>query len=205
MSQGYQEADFFEFEDDSYEEERNGNTFRWAAVATMLLAVVLALGLALFGVRSMNEADANEGYENRTWVISGKYLDLTPDLQTKSNVAKYEGKLPADQRLVGMTYRSDLGDNTKVKSAGERIEFRGSQTGDVRADFPAEVDALLAESEGGELQVVRTGEVGSLTEVTASTVTKQRLTGWAMVAGALLVMVAGLIGTIYFFRKASSL
>lgn len=203
MSQDYQEADFFEFEDDSYEEERGDNKFRWAAVGTMLLAVIVALGLALFGVRSMNEADANEGFEDRTWVISGTYLDLTPDLQAKGNVATYEGNLPADQRLVGMTYKSTLGDDTTVKVAGERIEFRGSQAGNVRADFSEKVDALLTEDANGTLQVVRTGAEGSLTEVTSSTVTMQRVTGWLMVGGALLVMAAGLIGTIFFFRKAS--
>ncbi|MBM7051258.1 hypothetical protein [Rothia sp. ZJ1223] len=203
MSQDYQETDFFEFDDDSYDEEPHDNKYRWVAVGTMLLAVIITLGLALFGVRSVNEADANEGYEDRTWVISGEYLDLTPDLQTKSNVATYAGNLPADTRLVGMTYKSDLGDDTQVQAVGERIEFRGSQAGSVRADFPEKVDALLAEHENGTLQVVRTGKPGSLQEVTSSTVTTQRIMGWMMVAGALLMMIAGVLGSIFFFRKAA--
>lgn len=204
MSQDYQETDFFEFDDeDEQRSSRENNKFRLAAIGTMLAAVIIAILLSLFGVRSMNEASANEGYEGHTWVISGDYVDLTPDLQTKSNVAIYQGALPADQRLVGADYRSDLQDVQQVKSVGETVKFRGSQTGDVREDFPENVDALLVEKDNGELQVVRTGEEGSLKEVTNSTVTMQRVTGWVMMVASLLVLVGGVLGTIYFFRKES--
>lgn len=204
MSQDYQETDFFEFDnEDEQPSSRENNKFRLAAIGTMLAAVIFAILLSLFGIRSMNEANANEGYEGRTWVMSGSYVDLTPDLQTKSNVAIYQGALPADQRLVGADYRSDLQDVQQIKSVGETVKFRGSQTGDVREDFPEKVDALLVEKDNGELQVVRTGDEGSLKEVTSSTVTTQRILGWVMMAGALLVLVGGVAGTIYFFRKES--
>ena len=72
----------------------------------------------------------------RAGIIQGTYQDLTPDLITKGNVARYKGNLPADDALNGKTYVSNLKDKYQVTS-GAPIEFRGSQTGDVALRVPA--------------------------------------------------------------------
>ena len=150
----YEEYDEYEDYDD---EEENSSLFamseeelddrpgvNWLSVLSAVVAVILSIVLAIAGVRAFASVNNNAEYAGKSWVIQGTYQDLTPDLITKGNVARYKGNLPADDALNGKTYVSNLKDKYQVTS-GAPIEFRGSQTGDVPSEFPREVDGLLVE------------------------------------------------------------
>ncbi len=145
----YEEYDEYEDYDD---EEENSSLFamseeelddrpgvNWLSVLSAAVAVILSIILAVVGVRAFASVNNNAEYAGKSWVIQGTYQDLTPDLITKGNVARYKGNLPADDALNGKTYVSNLKDKYQVTS-GASIEFRGSQTGDVPSEFPREVD-----------------------------------------------------------------
>lgn len=192
---------FFEMaEDDVYENEVD-NRGRWLTVATVLLATIVAIFLCVLGIRQLSEANQNKGYEDKSWVMSGTYVDLTPDLQTKSNVAIYSGAVPADDQLKENTYVSNLNDSKKIQP-GETVQFRGTQTGSVEGDFDKDVDALLAKTGDHQVEVVRTGEKGSLKPVTSSLVSQQQIMGWASLIGAVVVFAAGVFAAIFFNRRA---
>ena len=157
----YEEYD--EPEDYDDDEEENSSLFamseeeldhrpgvNWLSVLSAVVAVILSIVLAVVGVRAFASVNNNAEYAGKSWVIQGTYQDLTPDLITKGNVARYKGNLPADDALNGKTYVSNLKDKYQVTS-GAPIEFRGSQTGDVPSEFPREVDGLLVEKNGSLL------------------------------------------------------
>lgn len=195
--------DFFEFSEpeEEYRQEGGQGAHKLLVAATVLLASILAIVLCIFGVRSLSAAKDNAGFEGNTWVISGTYQDLTPDLQTKSNVATYSGNLPSIQEMDGVSYVSYLKDVEQVQ-AGQLIEFRGSQTGNVKADFPDKVDALLAKTGDKQVEVIRTGSVGSLQPITEGTVTGQQITGWGMLLAAIVVFAGGIFGAMTLIRRA---
>lgn len=190
---------FFDMDEEEYFEEVD-NRGRWLTVATVLLSVIVAIFLCILGIRQLSEANQNAGFEDKSWVMTGKLQDLTPDLQTKSNVGIYTGEIPGDDQLNGVTYISNLSDAQEIQS-GQKIEFRGSQTGEVHDDFNDEVDALLAKTGDHQVEVVRTGEVGSLKPVTGSLVTKQKTMGWGSLAGAVLVFAGGVFGAVLLNRR----
>ena len=138
----YDEYDDYEEYDDDEDDEENASLFamsedeleerpgvNWLSVLSAVVAVVVAIILAVVGVRSFAWVNANADYAGHSWVVQGTYQDLTPDLITKENVARYKGNLPADDALNGKTYVSNLKDKYKVNSSAT-VEFRGSQTGD---------------------------------------------------------------------------
>jgi len=157
------DSEFFEMHgDEEYEEySENRASVSWGAVLSVVAALILAVALCVVGGRALFAAQQDTGITGKTWVIEGSFVDVTPDLETKDNVARYKGTLPVDERIDGKTYRSNLKDRQKV-SRGEEIEFRGSQTGMVSSDFPREVSALLVETGDNQLEVIRTGEMGQL-------------------------------------------
>ena len=196
----YEEYDEYEDYDD---EEENSSLFamseeelddrpgvNWLSVLSAAVAVILSIVLAIAGVRAFASVNNNAEYAGKSWVIQGTYQDLTPDLITKGNVARYKGNLPADDALNGKTYVSNLKDKYQVTS-GAPIEFRGSQTGDVPSEFPREVDGLLVEK-NGSLEVVYTAEKGTLKPVTEASVNAERFAGIASIVGAVLVLLLGL-------------
>ncbi|MFW0183239.1 hypothetical protein ACN082_06995 [Rothia sp. CCM 9417] len=198
-----QVSDFFTFAEDGEEDDadsRGSLRSKLAAAGIMLLVSVVAFILLIGGVRTFNEARANEGYENRSWVISGAIDDVTPDLQSDKNVAIYSGKLPDDSAMAGKTFVSDVADPASV-NPGDSVKFRGSQTGRVSADFPQRVDALLAQTSDTELIVVRTGTEGSLVPVTEDTVSSQKRSAILRLGGAILVFGAGFVATFMLIRK----
>ncbi|WP_346845131.1 hypothetical protein [uncultured Rothia sp.] len=207
MAHESQELDndsFFEMEEDDeiYETEPNQRG-RWLTVAIVLLSVIIAIVLCVVGIRQLSEAHQNAGYEDKSWVISGKYVDLTPDLQTKDNVAIYSGAAPADDQMNGVTYISNLSDSKEIQ-AGQTIEFRGTQTGMVAGDFEKKVDALVAKTDDNQVEVVRTGSEGSLKPVTSGLVSTQKTMGWLALVGAVLVFAAGVWGAIRLNRRSES-
>ena len=196
----YEEYDEYEDYDD---EEENSSLFamseeelddrpgvNWLSVLSAAVAVILSIVLAIAGVRAFASVNNNAEYAGKSWVIQGTYQDLTPDLITKGNVARYKGNLPADDALNGKTYVSNLKDKYQVTS-GAPIEFRGSQTGDVPSEFPREVDGLLVEK-NGSLEVVYTAEKGTLKPVTEASVNAERFAGIASIVGAVLVLLLGM-------------
>ena len=156
--------------------------------------------MAIAGVRAFASVNNNAEYAGKSWVIQGTYQDLTPDLITKGNVARYKGNLPADDALNGKTYVSNLKDKYQVTS-GAPIEFRGSQTGDVPSEFPREVDGLLVEKDGN-LEVVYTAEKGTLKPVTEDSVNAERFTGIASIVGAVLVLLLGMGFAVWLNRRS---
>ena len=209
----YEEPEELEYEEyDEYDEE-NASLFamsedeleerpgvNWLSVLSAVVAVVVAIILAVVGVRSFAWVNANADYAGHSWVVQGTYQDLTPDLITKENVARYKGNLPADDALNGKTYVSNLKDKYKVNSSAT-VEFRGSQTGDVPADFPREVDGLLVEN-NGQLEVVYTAEKGTLKPVTEGQVTGHRVAGIASIIGAILVLLGGMVFAVWLNRRS---
>lgn len=197
--------DFFSFSGEEEEEleERAPLGRRLLVTGIMLLASLLALILLMGGVRTFNEARANEGYEGRTWVITGLYQDATRDLQGDQNVAIYEGSLPDATAMIDKSFISDLGDPQRV-GPGQLVTFRGSQTGQGRADFLPQVDALLVQDTESELRVVRTGPEGSLAPVTADTIAAQKRSAIFRLAGAILIFAAGVAATLFLIRKTRS-
>ncbi len=206
----YEEYDEYEDYDD---EEENSSLFamseeelddrpgvNWLSVLSAAVAVILSIVLAIAGVRAFASVNNNAEYAGKSWVIQGTYQDLTPDLITKGNVARYKGNLPADDALNGKTYVSNLKDKYQVTS-GAPIEFRGSQTGDVPSEFPREVDGLLVEK-GGTLEVVYTAEKGTLKPVTEDSVNAERLAGIASIVGAVLVLLLGLGFAVWLNRRS---
>lgn len=195
---------FFSFDDEEeegyYEESAGPIMPKLLATGVMLLASILALFLLIGGIRTFSEARANEGYENRSWVISGELQDLTRDLQGDSNVAIYQGKLPQLSAMDGKTFVSEIADSQQVQ-AGVQVKFRGSQAGSVRSDFEQEVDALLVQVGESELMVARTGQKGSLTPVTDSTVSSQKAQAMGLLGGAIAVFAAGVFVTFRLIRK----
>lgn len=206
----YEEYDEYEDYDD---EEENSSLFamseeelddrpgvNWLSVLSAVVAVILSIVLAIAGVRAFASVNNNAEYAGKSWVIQGTYQDLTPDLITKGNVARYKGNLPADDALNGKTYVSNLKDKYQVTS-GAPIEFRGSQTGDVPSEFPREVDGLLVEK-GGTLEVVYTAEKGTLKPVTEDSVNAERFAGIASIVGAVLVLLLGLGFAVWLNRRS---
>lgn len=206
----YEEYDEYEDYDD---EEENSSLFamseeelddrpgvNWLSVLSAVVAVILSIVLAIAGVRAFASVNNNAEYAGKSWVIQGTYQDLTPDLITKGNVARYKGNLPADDALNGKTYVSNLKDKYQVTS-GASIEFRGSQTGDVPSEFPREVDGLLVEK-GGTLEVVYTAEKGTLKPVTEDSVNAERFAGIASIVGAVLVLLLGLGFDVWLNRRS---
>lgn len=206
----YEEYDEYEDYDD---EEENSSLFamseeelddrpgvNWLSVLSAVVAVVVAIILAVVGVRSFAWVNANADYAGHSWVVQGTYQDLTPDLITKENVARYKGNLPADDALNGKTYVSNLKDKYKVNSSAT-VEFRGSQTGDVPSEFPREVDGLLVEK-NGSLEVVYTAEKGTLKPVTEDSVNAERFAGIASIVGAVLVLLLGLGFAVWLNRRS---
>lgn len=209
----YDEYDDYEEYDDDEDDEENASLFamsedeleerpgvNWLSVLSAVVAVVVAIILAVVGVRSFAWVNANADYAGHSWVVQGTYQDLTPDLITKENVARYKGNLPADDALNGKTYVSNLKDKYKVNSSAT-VEFRGSQTGDVPADFPREVDGLLVEN-NGQLEVVYTAEKGTLKPVTEGQVTGHRVAGIASIIGAILVLLGGIVFAVWLNRRS---
>lgn len=194
--------DFFSFaeEGEDYEEPRGPLGPKLATAGIMILASVLAIVMLIGGVRTFNEARANEGFEGRSWVISGTFDAVTADLHSDANVAIYSGALPDDAAMAGKTFVSEVADPAQVE-AGSAVKFRGSQTGRVSADFSETVDALLVQTDGSHLTVVRTGEAGSLVPVTEDTVASQKRSAMVFLAGAILVFGAGVVGTYLMIRK----
>ncbi|WP_314938695.1 hypothetical protein [Rothia mucilaginosa] len=206
----YEEYDEYEDYDD---EEENSSLFamseeelddrpgvNWLSVLSAVVAVILSIVLAIAGVRAFASVNNNAEYAGKSWVIQGTYQDLTPDLITKGNVARYKGNLPADDALNGKTYVSNLKDKYQVTS-GAPIEFRGSQTGDVPSEFPREVDGLLVEK-AGTLEVVYTAEKGTLKPVTEDSVNAERFTGIASIVGAVLVLLLGMGFAVWLNRRS---
>ena len=206
----YEEYDEYEDYDD---EEENSSLFamseeeledrpgmNWLSVLSAAVAVILSIILAVVGVRAFASVNNNAEYAGKSWVIQGTYQDLTPDLITKGNVARYKGNLPADDALNGKTYVSNLKDKYQVTS-GASIEFRGSQTGDVPSEFPREVDGLLVEK-NGSLEVVYTAEKGTLKPVTEASVNAERFAGIASIVGAVLVLLLGLGFAVWLNRRS---
>ena len=206
----YEEYDEYEDYDD---EEENSSLFamseeelddrpgvNWLSVLSAAVAVILSIVLAVAGVRAFASVNNNAEYAGKSWVIQGTYQDLTPDLITKGNVARYKGNLPADDALNGKTYVSNLKDKYQVTS-GAPIEFRGSQTGDVPSEFPREVDGLLVEKDG-TLEVVYTAEKGTLKPVTEDSVNAERFAGIASIVGAVLVLLLGLGFAVWLNRRS---
>ena len=206
----YEEYDEYEDYDD---EEENSSLFamseeelddrpgvNWLSVLSAAVAVILSIILAVVGVRAFASVNNNAEYAGKSWVIQGTYQDLTPDLITKGNVARYKGNLPADDALNGKTYVSNLKDKYQVTS-GASIEFRGSQTGDVPSEFPREVDGLLVEK-GGTLEVVYTAEKGTLKPVTEDSVNAERFAGIASIVGAVLVLLLGMGFAVWLNRRS---
>lgn len=198
-----QVSDFFTFteeDEDDDADSRGSIASKLAAAGIMLLVSAIAFILLIGGVRTFNEARANEGYENRSWVITGTIDDVTPDLQSDKNVAIYSGKLPDTTAMAGKTFVSDVADPAKVNPQ-DSVKFRGSQTGRVSADFPQKVDALLVQTSDTELTVVRTGEEGALVPVTEDTVSSQKRSAMLRLGGAILVFGAGVVATFMLIRK----
>lgn len=197
--------DFFTFaeEEEDYEEPRGPLGPKLAAAGIMILASIFAIILLIGGVRTFNEARANEGYEGRSWVMAGTFEKVTSDLQGDNNVAIYTGILPDNTAMTGKTFVSDIADPAQV-NPGSTVEFRGSQTGTVSADFPETVDALLVQTDDSHLTVARTGEEGSLVPVTEDTVASQKRSAMLRLAGAILVFGAGVAGTFMMIRKRKS-
>ena len=206
----YEEYDEYEDYDD---EEENSSLFamseeelddrpgvNWLSVLSAVVAVILSIVLAIAGVRAFASVNNNAEYAGKSWVIQGTYQDLTPDLITKGNVARYKGNLPADDALNGKTYVSNLKDKYQVTS-GASIEFRGSQTGDVPSEFPREVDGLLVEK-NGSIEVVYTAEKGTLKPVTEDSVNAERFTGIASIVGAVLVLLLGMGFAVWLNRRS---
>lgn len=206
----YEEYDEYEDYDD---EEENSSLFamseeelddrpgvNWLSVLSAAVAVILSIVLAVVGVRAFASVNNNAEYAGKSWVIQGTYQDLTPDLITKGNVARYKGNLPADDALNGKAYVSNLKDKYQVTS-GASIEFRGSQTGDVPSEFPREVDGLLVEK-NGSLEVVYTAEKGTLKPVTEASVNAERFAGIASIVGAVLVLLLGLGFAVWLNRRS---
>lgn len=194
--------DFFTFaeEEEDYEEPRGPLGPKLAAAGIMILASIFAIILLIGGIRTFNEARANEGYEGRSWVMTGTFEKVTSDLQGDNNVATYTGTLPDNTAMTGKTFVSEIADPVQV-NPGSTVEFRGSQTGTVSADFPETVDALLVQTGDANLTVVRTGEEGSLVPVTEDTVASQKRSAMLRLAGAILVFGAGVAGTFMMIRK----
>ena len=211
----YEDHEYEEYEDyeDYDDEEENSSLFamseeelddrpgvNWLSVLSAAVAVILSIVLAVVGVRAFASVNNNAEYAGKSWVIQGTYQDLTPDLITKGNVARYKGNLPADDALNGKTYVSNLKDKYQVTS-GAPIEFRGSQTGDVPSEFPREVDGLLVEK-NGSLEVVYTAEKGTLKPVTEASVNAERFAGIASIVGAVLVLLLGLGFAVWLNRRS---
>ena len=211
----YEDHEYEEYADyeDYDDEEENSSLFamseeelddrpgvNWLSVLSAAVAVILSIVLAVVGVRAFASVNNNAEYAGKSWVIQGTYQDLTPDLITKGNVARYKGNLPADDALNGKTYVSNLKDKYQVTS-GASIEFRGSQTGDVPSEFPREVDGLLVEK-NGSLEVVYTAEKGTLKPVTEASVNAERFAGIASIVGAVLVLLLGLGFAVWLNRRS---
>ena len=115
----YEDAEYgdSQYEDSEYEEyddeEENSSLFamseeelddrpgvNWLSVLSAVVAVILSIVLAIAGVRAFASVNNNAEYAGKSWVIQGTYQDLTPDLITKGNVARYKGVLPVSQVLL---------------------------------------------------------------------------------------------------------
>ena len=173
----------------------------WLSVRFLLpVAVILSIVLAVVGVRAFASVNNNAEYAGKSWVIQGTYQDLTPDLITKGNVARYKGNLPADDALNGKTYVSNLKDKYQVTS-GAPIEFQVGRLVMFPRSSRVRVDGLLVEKDGN-LEVVYTAEKGTLKPVTEDSVNAERFTGIASIVGAVLVLLLGMGFAVWLNRRS---
>ena len=173
--------DFHEQQDDHAPRSRG-----WLVVSMALVGAVLTVVLGVLCALSFEKASRLEDVAGETMVVSGTYQTLTKDLDTQDYNGIYSGTMPANDLVVQHPFDNRLND-PQQKAEGDQITFRGTQTGVQDADFPRDVDALLAVRDGN-LTVVETDVPGTYgTEgVTESTVTTQRVKATAWGASALL-------------------
>lgn len=194
--------EFFGFdEDDDYGDalRSHRSRWRWITVAIVLVALI-GCGLLCFkGIRDIEDAEQNESYAGHSWVMQGEYVNMTQDLQTKTYNGVYAGKLPSDIDQDYSAFDGGISDPKKVQKNGQ-VQFRGTQTGVQKQDFPAYVDALVT-VDGDTLKVVRTTEMGTMSPVTQDGIDAQRRTGWLMVGAGAVVLLAGAAGAVYGVRR----
>ncbi|WP_129661962.1 hypothetical protein [Rothia uropygialis] len=194
--------DFFGFDEDDEQTGhylRRRSKWRWFGVLIILVALILAGLLIYGGVRSLHSAKEDAPYAGHSWVVSGQFLTSTNDLQTKTFNGVYQGKLPSDSNVSYQRFDGGVNDPTDVKP-GQQVQFRGTQTGAQDEDFPQNVDALMA-VDNGVLKVVKTDDAGTLKPVTDDSVSAEKRNGWLMVAGAIVVFLAGIAGAIFARHK----
>lgn len=186
---------FFAFEHDDARAQRGRGrrAIAWKPLAVGLLGLVLGLVLAVSAALAWDDSRRMAGWADRSWVIPGTYLDMTNDLRTEAYNPVYRGVLPADAAVTEQPFDSGLAD-PRVPEAGEQIAFRGTGTGSSPADFPEEVDAVLA-VEDGQLRVVETAGAGTFGDgITAGTVAWQRVQAGLLLLAGLGVAGGGLWG-----------
>ena len=191
-------ARFFELREEA-EDFEDRPRINWGSVAVVVLSIILAIFLSITGIRSLSQASEDAPYAGKSWVISGTYSDMSASLETKEYVAVYKGTLPQDDRMNGATFKSNVKDKKQV-TAGEQVEFLGTEVGEIPADFEKEADALLVKN-GDTLEVVRTGKKGSVNLVTDGSVAGAYTVGWGSVLGAVLVLIFGIGGAIWWHRR----
>lgn len=193
---------FFGFdEDDEFgaPARRHRSPWRWITAAIVLVALIGCGLLCLAGVRTVEDARQNQEWVGRSWVIQGQYATMTQDLQTTSHNAVYSGTLPSSIDQHYDKYYGGIADPKKVQAGGQ-IQFRGTQTGAQREDFPEIVDALLV-NDDGTLTVERTTPAGEMSPITEDGIRTQQRHGWLLVGGGVLVLALGAVGTVYGVRR----
>ena len=167
------------------QDERAPASRGWTIVLLVLVGAVVSLVLGLLSALSFEKAAHLQDWAGESMVVSGTYQTLTEDLDTQDYNGIYSGVMPGNGLLEKYPFDNRLNDPVK-KAEGDQITFRGTQTGAQDADFPRDVDVLLAVT-GGKLTVVETGAPGSYGTdgVTDSTVTGQRVRAAAWALGAL--------------------
>lgn len=193
---------FFELEDDdTYDERERADRTKLLMSALLMFSIIAAVVLGILGIRAFNQASDDSVYADKTWVVQGDFKDLTPDLNTKNNVAVYTGTIPSDAGFEKQTtYRSELGDPVKV-DPDSTIEFRGTQTGKTKSDFPEKVDGLLAQTPNGDLKVIRTGDSGEVDTITSSSVTGTRVKGVVEFVAAAVILGGGIFGALTLAKR----
>ena len=194
--------DFFGFDEDDEQSGRylrRRSKWRWLGVLIVILALLLAGLLTYGGVRALHAAKEDAPHAGHSWVVSGEFLTSTNDLQTKTFNGVYQGNLPKDTNVSYQRFDGGVNDPIDVKP-GQQVQFRGTQTGAQDDDFPKNVDALMAVDDG-VLKVVKTDDPGSLKPVTDDSVSAEKRNGWLMIAGAILVFLAGIAGAVYAGRR----
>lgn len=181
-------------------ETASDSSVTWSSVGVGILGLLVAVLLVALSYSSFQRAEQLQVWANDTWVVSGKYVNMTNALESTGYNPVYQIALPQDGKVSDQRFDSGMGDPLTPRP-GQSAEVRGAEIGEVTDDFEQEVDVVLG-VEDGSLQVLATEKKDSLDgAVTDRSVSQEQTKGWLLAGGSLIALAVGVVGAMWLRRR----